>query len=233
MEYRNHTSRDVLLSPHYAKHISAMTSEGLHSKAEIAEELAVRDKRIADLEAQLSALQAGEPVAEACYSGEESDYLTCLLLKPVKQGTKLYTAAPAIKQQVAVGVDESADGVYVTVRQGDTIVYSQMHRQHPVSANQPDGGKVPHGYALVPIEPTKEMLAAASNAPIPAVLIDSISGMRDLENVARYRAMLAASPSAPIAEGCKTCDALGLLPGETCGMCGAAAPSDSVEEGKL
>lgn len=54
-EYRNHTPRDVLLSPRYAKHISAMTGEDLHSKAEIAEELAWRDIQIDQLQAALSA----------------------------------------------------------------------------------------------------------------------------------------------------------------------------------
>lgn len=49
MEYRNHTSREVLLSPHYGKHVSAMTGEALHSKADIAEELAHRDMRIEEL----------------------------------------------------------------------------------------------------------------------------------------------------------------------------------------
>ncbi len=33
------------LEPHYCKHISAMTSEGLHGKADIAEQLALRDHR--------------------------------------------------------------------------------------------------------------------------------------------------------------------------------------------
>lgn len=37
------------LEPHYSRHVSAMTSEGLHSKADIAEQLAWRDKRIEEL----------------------------------------------------------------------------------------------------------------------------------------------------------------------------------------
>lgn len=34
------------LEPHYSAHVSAMTSEGLHSKSDIAAELAFRDVRI-------------------------------------------------------------------------------------------------------------------------------------------------------------------------------------------
>ncbi len=44
------------LEPHYSKHVSAMTTENLHHKADIAEQLAWRDKRILDLESELKAL---------------------------------------------------------------------------------------------------------------------------------------------------------------------------------
>ena len=56
MEYRQHASMDVLPHSDYFKHVSAMTKEELHSKAEIAEELAVRDMRIKELEAKLVAM---------------------------------------------------------------------------------------------------------------------------------------------------------------------------------
>lgn len=56
MEYRQHASMDVLPHSDYFKHVSAMTKEELHSKAEIAEELAVRDMRIKELEAKLAAM---------------------------------------------------------------------------------------------------------------------------------------------------------------------------------
>ena len=38
------------LEPYYSLHVSAMTTEGLHSKSDIAGELAVRDKTIANLD---------------------------------------------------------------------------------------------------------------------------------------------------------------------------------------
>ncbi len=38
---------------YYVKHVAAMTTEGLHGKGEIAEQLAMRDKRIDELEAKL------------------------------------------------------------------------------------------------------------------------------------------------------------------------------------
>jgi hypothetical protein len=43
------------LEPYYSAHVSAMTSEGLHAKSDIAAELAVRDAQIVKLR---SALQA-------------------------------------------------------------------------------------------------------------------------------------------------------------------------------
>jgi hypothetical protein len=49
------------LEPHYSRHVGAMTSEGLHEKADIAFQLALRDKRIAELERQLTELSHIEP----------------------------------------------------------------------------------------------------------------------------------------------------------------------------
>jgi hypothetical protein len=49
------------------------------------------------------------------------------------------------------------------------------------------------GYAVVPIVPTPEMLAAARNAGMPAVLIDSYSGRQNLELSTRYAAMITAA----------------------------------------
>lgn len=49
-----YAERDVIeLEPHFSRHVSAMTAEGLHSKSSIAAELAYRDERIADLEHHL------------------------------------------------------------------------------------------------------------------------------------------------------------------------------------
>jgi hypothetical protein len=42
------------LEPHYSRHVAAMTAEGLHSKSDIAAELAFRDKEIARLRSALS-----------------------------------------------------------------------------------------------------------------------------------------------------------------------------------
>ena len=49
-EYRNRPTLDKL-EPYYSRHVSAMTTENLYSKSDIAAELAVRDKRIASLTA--------------------------------------------------------------------------------------------------------------------------------------------------------------------------------------
>ena len=48
--YRTYDEDTVLYSSEYAEHVSAMTCEKLHSKAEIAMELAWRDIRIKELE---------------------------------------------------------------------------------------------------------------------------------------------------------------------------------------
>lgn len=48
---------DVLPHSDYFKHVSAMTAENLNGKAEIAEELAVRDMHIKELEAELAAIK--------------------------------------------------------------------------------------------------------------------------------------------------------------------------------
>lgn len=52
------------LEPHYSHHVGAMTSEGLHEKADIAFQLALRDKEIDLLRAQLLvATRQPEPVS--------------------------------------------------------------------------------------------------------------------------------------------------------------------------
>ena len=54
---------------------------------------------------------------------------------------------------------------------------------------------VPEGWQMVPINPTPAMLAAARNAPLPLVLLDSMSAQQDLMTTSRYTAMLFASPT--------------------------------------
>lgn len=56
MEYRQHASVGIPRNATYYKHVRAMTDEKLHNKSEIAEELAVRDMRIKELESQLAAM---------------------------------------------------------------------------------------------------------------------------------------------------------------------------------
>jgi len=60
-EYRKHKPMEVLTSNHYSKHVSAMTEEDLYGKAEIAEELAVRDMKIDELLAALKLAQGWAP----------------------------------------------------------------------------------------------------------------------------------------------------------------------------
>jgi len=46
------------LEPHYSNHVAAMTSESLHDKGDIALQLALRDHRVAELEATVKAMRA-------------------------------------------------------------------------------------------------------------------------------------------------------------------------------
>ena len=59
--YRNYSEEWLLDSVAYGEHMSAMTGEELHSKSDIAAELAYRDEKIAELEQNLeTALNAVE-----------------------------------------------------------------------------------------------------------------------------------------------------------------------------
>lgn len=77
-----YAERDALsLEPHYSRHVSAMTTEQLHSKADIAAELAFRDQRIATLEAENQRLRGQvetlrETLAE--HQTRARDALSCL-----------------------------------------------------------------------------------------------------------------------------------------------------------
>lgn len=83
MAEKQYAKRDVIeldrLGGHYSRHVSAMTSEGLHEKGDIAAELAWRDARIAELEAKWEARveshqdQTGEYDALCVTCGEEVD----------------------------------------------------------------------------------------------------------------------------------------------------------------
>lgn len=54
----------------------------------------------------------------------------------------------------------------------------------------------PEGYVLVPLEPTQDMLDAARVAPLPAVLLDSITARQNLQLRVQWQAMLAAASGA-------------------------------------
>lgn len=55
--YRGRSIGPSDLEPFYSEHIAAMTAEALHSKADIAEELAFRDSEIARLTSEVKALR--------------------------------------------------------------------------------------------------------------------------------------------------------------------------------
>lgn len=57
MSIKQYAERDAIAlekaGGYYSRHVSAMTTEGLHSKSDIAAELAWRDMRIAELERKI------------------------------------------------------------------------------------------------------------------------------------------------------------------------------------
>ena len=57
-EYAERDPEELDEGGHYCKHLMAMTAEDLHSKRDIACELAYRDKRIAELEQDLREMDA-------------------------------------------------------------------------------------------------------------------------------------------------------------------------------
>lgn len=61
---KEYADRDIMAldkaGGHYCRHLSAMTGEGLHDKSDIAAELAYRDARIAQLEADCAAHKSAE-----------------------------------------------------------------------------------------------------------------------------------------------------------------------------
>ena len=65
---------------YYIRHVSAMTAEGLHSKADIAKELAWRDLQIDNLRAKL------DRVCADVTNGDYSDLLTVCALKEQEKG---------------------------------------------------------------------------------------------------------------------------------------------------
>ena len=70
-QYGHDDARDY--EPYFSRHLMAMTTEDLHSKGEIACELAYRDHRIAELEADRnawreSAEQLGRQVASLTHN---------------------------------------------------------------------------------------------------------------------------------------------------------------------
>jgi hypothetical protein len=58
------------LEPHYSAHVAAMTSEGLHSKADIAAELAFRDKALEEVR---EAAEAEHDDQECCIVEQQKE----------------------------------------------------------------------------------------------------------------------------------------------------------------
>lgn len=98
-------------------------------------------------------------------------------------------------------------------RQPNGQILQRVEMWNPISAHVPSDSytvfdiqplyaapqqAIPSGWRLVPIEPTDEMLIAGRKAPLPAVMLDSLTAQTNLIHRTVYKAMITASPTAPI-----------------------------------
>lgn len=70
------------LEPHYSRHTSAITAEGLHSKAEIATQLAWRDQTIERLRAEIGLLRFPVTAAEPSNAELIAQVRDCIDFEP-------------------------------------------------------------------------------------------------------------------------------------------------------
>lgn len=106
------------LEPHYSRNVAAMTAEGLHSKAEIAMQLAWRDQRIAELDTALARAAAWIPRTD------------CL----PKPGDEI-VARSALYEPVAgwIEVDQgSPDGLALVRRHGLSTAFAVFTHWMPI-----------------------------------------------------------------------------------------------------
>lgn len=72
-EYRKYDDEWLLYSDNYIKHVSAMTGEKLHSKADIAAELAYRDDLIEQLQQRNAELESELRSHKQCIEGVQQE----------------------------------------------------------------------------------------------------------------------------------------------------------------
>jgi hypothetical protein len=107
--------RPMELEPWYSKHVSAMTGEGLHSKADIAKELAYRDQQIESLRQQLAECQAVNKVlrdtidAEVQYQHEKYDRYAAELDEALDMPSDSTALDEAIRKAKRDALLEAAD----------------------------------------------------------------------------------------------------------------------------
>jgi hypothetical protein len=118
-------------------------------------------------------------------------------------GRKLYSAPypQALQSGEPVGYIVRIDGDYKFYesyedaqddRASEEYWYKDLDHAEPEPVYTAPQPVVPEGYVLVPLEPSEAMLQAAFECPVPAVNVDSISGMQAVYNGAKYKAMLSA-----------------------------------------
>lgn len=117
--YRQHNERPHELEPTLSAHRAAMTAEALHSKAEIAEELAVRDRRIAELERRL---------VECAQEVEEWQDASGLCCPPEEKGGDPGGVTPQLAGEYWNQVEDERDRLLVRVAElNETLEEARGH----------------------------------------------------------------------------------------------------------
>ncbi|GAB3215804.1 hypothetical protein [Pseudaeromonas pectinilytica] len=171
---------------YYIRHVSAMTKGGLHSKSDIAAELGFRDMRIDQLNHRINQL-----LTERNATGLAIDHALSGVL-PEQHGLlsrlQMLSLVAAQRDELLDALSGLVDFIEIDDLNIDAlalkIAKDAIAKTKGGAVNHfPDAAKmVPEGWQLVPVEPTLEMIAAATR--------DSVGfGTR-----AEYKAMLASAP---------------------------------------
>src|SRR5690606_32041610 len=99
------------LEPWYSQHVSAMTAEGLHSKSDIAAELAHRDRQIRELMERIVALeQQNEALASRLDSAENAMREVVSHLRNSQRGSTHWAGCPDV-HPVCKAIDMLVDAL--------------------------------------------------------------------------------------------------------------------------
>jgi len=220
------------LEPHYTAHVMAMTREDLHSKSDIAAELAWRDQEIEALRAQVEALTIENQALWTDRSTLQSQ--RDAFLEAGLRARYLLVRDRDAADEAHTGTDGEidADGARAVAEFNAVIAYidsavegGKKVQPTPSPLTRP---AVPEGWKLVPVEPPDSMAKAGAQYAECGLQANAVFG---------YRAMLAAAPQ-PEAQptevgvaipGWTESDALAILNRISDGPFGQADVDDALE----